>query len=198
MLHKFRSSRRDLKSRLSFYQMFTREKLWRWLYRDPMTSLGAPVHSQRVNNVARARLDFPGEPAVRHVYVNALADGVVLKPCLRGRGCAPAAIAAVVVLCYAVGGYLGSAEMFGDPPRWRRMNRGPADFGLPSETVSVNSKDGIPLKAWWLPASGTPRGAVIIAHGILSVQPAIVSLESTMRLFPKFDSYWHSSLAAYC
>jgi uncharacterized protein len=76
------------------------------------------------------------------------------------------AIAAVVVLFYAVAGYLGSADMFGDHPRWRGMNGGPADFGLRSETVSFNSKDGIPLKAWWLPASGRPRGAVIVAHGI--------------------------------
>jgi hypothetical protein len=77
-----------------------------------------------------------------------------------------ATIATVVVLFYAVAGCLGSANMFGDHPRWRGMNRGPSDFGLRSETVSFNSTDGIPLKAWWLPASGTPRGAVIIAHGI--------------------------------
>jgi pimeloyl-ACP methyl ester carboxylesterase len=76
------------------------------------------------------------------------------------------AIATVVVLFYAVAGYLGSADMFGDHPRWRGMGRGPADFGLRSETVSFDSTDGIPLKAWWLPASDRPRGAVIIAHGI--------------------------------
>lgn len=76
------------------------------------------------------------------------------------------ATAAVVVLFYAIAGYVGSADMFGDHPRWRGMNRGPADFGLYGETVSFDSTDGIPLKAWWLPAPGTPRGAVIIAHGI--------------------------------
>lgn len=76
------------------------------------------------------------------------------------------AIFAVVLLFYAAVGYIGSADMFGDHSRWRGMNRGPADFGLRSETVSFDSTDGIPLKAWWLPASGTPRGAVIIAHGI--------------------------------
>lgn len=80
--------------------------------------------------------------------------------------CGLAAIAAVVTLFYAVAGYFGSADMFGDHPRWRGMNRGPADFGLRSETVSFASTDGIPLKAWWLPASGRPRGAVIVAHGI--------------------------------
>jgi pimeloyl-ACP methyl ester carboxylesterase len=77
-----------------------------------------------------------------------------------------AAAAAVVVLFYAAVGYLGSADMFGDHPRWRGMNRGPADFGLRNETVSFDSKDGIPVKAWWLPTSGTPRATVIVAHGI--------------------------------
>jgi pimeloyl-ACP methyl ester carboxylesterase len=76
------------------------------------------------------------------------------------------ATATVVVVFYSIAGYLGSANMFGDHPRWRGMSRGPSDFGLRSETVSFYSTDGIPLKAWWLPASGTPRGAVIIAHGI--------------------------------
>jgi hypothetical protein len=89
-----------------------------------------------------------------------------------GRGLA--AIATVVVLFYGVAGYLGSADMFGDHPRWRGMNRGPADFGLRSETVSFDAKDGIPLKAWWLPASGLPRGAVIIAHGIDHTRQAML------------------------
>jgi pimeloyl-ACP methyl ester carboxylesterase len=76
-----------------------------------------------------------------------------------------AVLAAAFVLFYAVAGYFGSADMFGDHPRWRGMNRGPSDFGLISETVSFDSTDGIPLKAWWLPAY-KPRGTVIIAHGI--------------------------------
>jgi len=77
-----------------------------------------------------------------------------------------AVIATVVLLFYEVIGYVGSANMFGDHPRWRGMNRGPSDFGLRGQTVSFDSTDGIPLKAWWLPATGTPRVAVIIAHGI--------------------------------
>lgn len=76
------------------------------------------------------------------------------------------AIFAVVLLFYAAVGYIGTADMFGDHSRWRGMDRGPADFGLRSETVSFDSTDGIPLKAWWLPASGIPRGTVIVAHGI--------------------------------
>ena len=46
------------------------------------------------------------------------------------------------------------------------MNRGPADFGLHGETVSFTSKDSISLKGWWLPTPSTPRGAIIIAHGL--------------------------------
>ncbi len=46
------------------------------------------------------------------------------------------------------------------------MNRGPREFGLQGEVVSFRSLDGIPLKAWWLPAQGTPRATVVIAHGI--------------------------------
>lgn len=77
-----------------------------------------------------------------------------------------AVLVGVVLLFYGVVGYGGSADMFGDHPRWRGMNRGPADFGLRGETVSFASQDGIPLKAWWLPADGSPRAVVIIAHGI--------------------------------
>jgi hypothetical protein len=77
------------------------------------------------------------------------------------------AVVATILLAFCgVVGYAGSADMFGDHPRWRGMNRGPADFGLRGETVSFTSQDGIPLKAWWLPADGAPRAAVIIAHGI--------------------------------
>ncbi len=72
----------------------------------------------------------------------------------------------LVVLFYGVVGYFGSSEMIGDHPRWRGLNKGPQDFGLLGETVSFRSTDGIPLTAWWLPAQGTPRATVIIAHGI--------------------------------
>ena len=65
--------------------------------------------------------------------------------------CWLAGLAGVLLLFYGVVGYFGCANMFGDHPRWRGMNRGPADFGLRGETVSFTSQDGIPLKAWWLP-----------------------------------------------
>jgi len=76
------------------------------------------------------------------------------------------ALAAALVLFYALIGYVSTSPLIGENPRWRGMNRGPADFGLQGETVSLQSTDGIALKAWWLPAHGTPRGTVVIAHGV--------------------------------
>jgi len=55
------------------------------------------------------------------------------------------------------------------------MNKGPQDFGLQSETVSFQATDGVPLKAWWLPAEGTPRATVIIAHGIDHTRQVMLS-----------------------
>jgi pimeloyl-ACP methyl ester carboxylesterase len=72
----------------------------------------------------------------------------------------------LLALFYAVVGYFGSGLLIGDHPRWRRMNSGPREFGLQGEVVSFQATDGVPLKAWWLPAEGTPRATVIIAHGV--------------------------------
>jgi alpha-beta hydrolase superfamily lysophospholipase len=76
------------------------------------------------------------------------------------------ALAGGLLLFYGAAGYLGSAPLIGENPRWRGMNRGPQDFGLKSEVVSFPSQDGISLKAWWLPAEGIPKGDIVIAHGV--------------------------------
>jgi len=76
------------------------------------------------------------------------------------------ALIGVLILFYGIAGYLFSASYIGENPRWRGMNRGPHDFGLKAETVSLRSQDGIALKAWWMPAAGTARASVIIAHGV--------------------------------
>ena len=73
---------------------------------------------------------------------------------------------ALLVLFYAVVGYFGSGLLIGDHPRWRGMNRGPKDLGIQGEVVSFQATDGVPLKAWWLPAEGAPRATVILAHGV--------------------------------
>lgn len=77
-----------------------------------------------------------------------------------------AGLCVLVVLFYAAEGYVNTAPLIGENPRWRGMNRGPADYGLASETVAFSSTDGIALKAWWLPAAGSARANIIIAHGI--------------------------------
>ncbi len=41
----------------------------------------------------------------------------------------------------------------------------PASFKLPFEDVSFPSKDGVPLKGWWVPADGA-RGTVVLVHGL--------------------------------
>jgi fermentation-respiration switch protein FrsA (DUF1100 family) len=72
---------------------------------------------------------------------------------------------AVIILFYAAVGYWASGLMIGENPRWRGMNRGPQDYALASETVSFSATDGVPIKAWWLPAPAPARGTVIIAPG---------------------------------
>lgn len=42
----------------------------------------------------------------------------------------------------------------------------PATYGLAGESISLTSSDGIPLKAWWLPAGDRPRGVVVVLHGM--------------------------------
>jgi pimeloyl-ACP methyl ester carboxylesterase len=76
------------------------------------------------------------------------------------------AVVGGLVLFYGVEGYLGCASMIGENPRWRGINRGPQDFGLKGEVVSLRSQDGLSLRAWWLPAEGKPKANIIIAHGI--------------------------------
>ena len=106
-----------------------------------------PMRSPLAGSPANASPLIPRKRAVRHWYWLAIPIGLL-------------------ALLYGVVGYFGSGQMIGDHPRWRGMNRGPRDFGLLGETVSFRSNDGIPLKAWWLPAQGAQRATVIIAHGI--------------------------------
>jgi alpha-beta hydrolase superfamily lysophospholipase len=94
--------------------------------------------------------------------------GLTMQPRVRRRRIWrwAAALGGALVLFYALIGYVSTSPLIGENPRWRGMNRGPADFGLKGETVSLQSTDGIALKAWWIPADGSPRGTVVIAHGV--------------------------------
>lgn len=76
------------------------------------------------------------------------------------------ALVGCAIVFYGIAGYLCTASQIGENPRWRGMNRGPQDFGLTGDVVSLHSTDGISLKGWWLPSQGRARANVIIAHGV--------------------------------
>jgi len=71
----------------------------------------------------------------------------------------------LILLFYGAVGYWATTLLIGDNPRWRGMNRSPADFGLAGETVAFHATDDVPIKAWWLPATAPARGTVIVAGG---------------------------------
>jgi hypothetical protein len=73
--------------------------------------------------------------------------------------------ATAVILFYAAAAYYGSSRAIGEHPQWRKFVAVPADFGLTAEVLSFDSPDGVPLKGWWLPAKGTARADVVLAHG---------------------------------
>jgi hypothetical protein len=41
----------------------------------------------------------------------------------------------------------------------------PGDLGLTGETIALTSSDGIPLKAWWIPAEPA-QGVAVVLHGM--------------------------------
>lgn len=83
-------------------------------------------------------------------------------------------VAAVGLL--AIGGYVGASQGIGEHPEWRKMVRTPADYHLSSEVVSFSSVDGVPLKAWWLPAQPASAGAGESALTSARAQPTSPAL----------------------
>lgn len=67
---------------------------------------------------------------------------------------------------WAVTAFLATTAVVGTHPEWRKIWAHPQDFGLKARKVSFFSRDGIPLKAWFLPAQDPVRGTVILVHGI--------------------------------
>jgi pimeloyl-ACP methyl ester carboxylesterase len=49
-----------------------------------------------------------------------------------------------------------------------RENAGltPATFEIPFEEVAFAAADGTALSGWWVPATGAPRGAAVLVHGL--------------------------------
>jgi pimeloyl-ACP methyl ester carboxylesterase len=80
----------------------------------------------------------------------------------------------LLLVFYAGVGYLATSPLIGENPRWRRIDKSPADFGLTGETISFHSQDDVSLKAWWLRADGKPRANVIVVHGIDHTRQAML------------------------
>jgi pimeloyl-ACP methyl ester carboxylesterase len=79
----------------------------------------------------------------------------------------------------------------------------PADFGLPHEDITMKTPEGIELRGWFIPASGTPRGTVIYLHGVSECK--IVGLPMAKQLHDRgyhvflYDSRRHGdSGGTYC
>ncbi len=79
----------------------------------------------------------------------------------------------------------------------------PSDLGLPSEDMVVSSPEGLPLRAWWIPAPGRPRGTILYLHGVSECR--IVGLPLARRLHERgfnvflYDSRRHGeSDGAFC
>ena len=74
----------------------------------------------------------------------------------------------VASVCAVILGMYGLTVFFIHKSFTRRVEKfvyTPQDLGLNAETVELKSSDGIPLKAWWVPAADS-RGAVIVLHGM--------------------------------
>ena len=77
-------------------------------------------------------------------------------------------IATVVLFAVVVLGLYGSTVYFVHKAfshRVEKLEHVPQDLGLQGESVALTSADGIPLKAWWIPAEHA-RGAVLVLHGM--------------------------------
>jgi fermentation-respiration switch protein FrsA (DUF1100 family) len=76
----------------------------------------------------------------------------------------------LVILIVVVLGLFGSTLYFLNQMFVHRVEKlvtTPEQLGLPSETISLTSADGIPLKAWWMPVERPqPRGVVVVLHGM--------------------------------
>lgn len=73
--------------------------------------------------------------------------------------------AIVLVLALYGGSVLMIRNVFSH--RVERFEVSPEDLGIKAETLCLTSADGIPLKAWWVPADDMePKGIVVLLHGM--------------------------------
>jgi pimeloyl-ACP methyl ester carboxylesterase len=80
-----------------------------------------------------------------------------------------APLLAVVLLVAVTCGmaFFATDLMIGPQTQWTKPLGPPGRFGLSPQTVSFQSSDGIPLKAWWEEpwSVPVPKGTVILVHG---------------------------------
>src|SRR3989454_3384970 len=77
-------------------------------------------------------------------------------------------ILGLAALVWITLGWLATNPVVGNHQELRVMVAAPQDYGLQAQRVAFAATDGIPLVAWWLPASGKAKeayGTVILAHG---------------------------------
>src|SRR2546422_11407510 len=77
-------------------------------------------------------------------------------------------ILGLAALLWITLGWLATNPVVGNHQELRVMVAAPQDYGLQAQRVAFAATDGIPLVAWWLPASAQTKkayGTVILAHG---------------------------------
>src|SRR3989442_11136392 len=77
-------------------------------------------------------------------------------------------ILGLAALLWITLGWLATNPVVGNHHELRVMVAAPQDYGLQAQRVAFAATDGIPLVAWWLPASAKAKeahGTVILAHG---------------------------------
>jgi len=72
-----------------------------------------------------------------------------------------AALAVVILIAGAIGLY-GSQQMI--KRRTPDVRTDPTDYGLSHEEVAFQSRDGLTLRGWFIPAD-EPRGTIVFCHG---------------------------------
>ena len=79
----------------------------------------------------------------------------------------------------------GSGLVMGPQPAWKKPFAPARRFGLSPQTVSFQSADGIPLKAWWEKSWSVtaPKATVILVHGSQSNKTGMAY--TAARLLPQ-------------
>jgi alpha-beta hydrolase superfamily lysophospholipase len=99
-------------------------------------------------------------------------DETIVSPSLardlrRLKRAAPFIVVLLLVIVVCLLALFGSGLVMGPQVAWKRRLAPARRFGLSPQTVSFQSADGIPLKAWWEKSWSVPvpKATVILVHG---------------------------------